>query len=342
MYYKNDSTMALMALSTLLFMFMATTVQAQFFRSETILFQDFLENERIGEFPSRWDHVRGNAGVGHHDGTYVIAFFQTRTEIRPRTDALATLPASFSIELDYLMNDFRQHAYEIRFTDERGRRSATLYINGEKVSFNSRQGDARVEGHTPFTRQTFQPGWRQLSFSLDQGHLRVFVDGIRVLNAPRLDVEIAGFVIQGGRPENAKPNADAFIRNIIVAEGGISLYEQVVSQGKFSTNDIYFAVNRADIKPESMVVIHQIFHLMQDHPELSFSIEGHTDSDGGADHNQHLSEQRAASVMQQLISLGIAPHRLTARGWGLSKPIADNNTAAGKAQNRRVEFVMQE
>jgi len=85
--------------------------------------------------------------------------------------------------------------------------------------------------------------------------------------------------------------------------------------------------------------INEILYVMQKDPTINFSVEGHTDSDGDENTNQKLSEDRAKVVMNKLIELGIAPARLKSKGFGESKPIADNNTAEGKAQNRRVEFV---
>lgn len=82
--------------------------------------------------------------------------------------------------------------------------------------------------------------------------------------------------------------------------------------------------------------------MMTDHPDLKFCIEGHTDSDGADDGNQTLSEKRAEAVRKELIKLGIDSNRLTSKGWGETKPVADNNTAEGKAQNRRVEFIKQD
>jgi len=317
----------------------ALSAQAQFVRTEAVIFEDDLSEARMGEFPSRWDLVSGSAEVAHYDGTPVLAFLRPRTVVGPRLEGRG-LPETFSIELDYLMNDFRQHYYHIRFQDSRGRRSISLEIRGNSMQVR-RQGSVIAEGDMPSTGATFQPGWRQLALSFEEGQMRAFVDGQRVLHVPRLDAELNSVVIEGGRPANARPDANAFIRNLVLAEGGISLYEQVLSEGRFTTNDIHFDVNRADIRPESMTIIHQIFYLLQDHPELRFSIEGHTDSDGSESLNQQLSQQRAESVMRRLVEMGVAQDRLTATGHGESRPIEDNSTVEGKARNRRVEFVVQ-
>lgn len=74
-------------------------------------------------------------------------------------------------------------------------------------------------------------------------------------------------------------------------------------------------------------------------PELNFSVEGHTDSDGNDANNLKLSKARGKAVMDKLISMGIDSSRLKSGGFGESKPIDNNSTPEGKANNRRVEFV---
>ena len=73
-------------------------------------------------------------------------------------------------------------------------------------------------------------------------------------------------------------------------------------------------------------------------PDARIAIDGHTDSTGSASHNQTLSEARAASVRDYFVSKGIAASRLTARGFGGTRPVASNETAEGRAKNRRVEL----
>lgn len=119
----------------------------------------------------------------------------------------------------------------------------------------------------------------------------------------------------------------------------LNLYEQIVTIGKFTTRDILFDVSRATIKPESFRTINKIATLMKEHPDLTFRIDGHTDSDGGAAFNQKLSEDRAISIKRALIKFGIGETRLYVKGWGEVQPIATNLTRAGKKKNRRVEFI---
>ncbi|MDN5200458.1 OmpA family protein [Fulvivirgaceae bacterium BMA10] len=126
---------------------------------------------------------------------------------------------------------------------------------------------------------------------------------------------------------------------ISTPEEGMDLYEQVVTQGKFVTRDILFDVAKSTIKPESFSIVNKIATLMKEHPDLTFRIDGHTDSDGEARFNQRLSEDRAKAIKEALIKFGIHESRLYTRGYGETEPIATNATKEGKRLNRRVEFI---
>ena len=103
---------------------------------------------------------------------------------------------------------------------------------------------------------------------------------------------------------------------------------------------MFFEVNKTIIKPVSYGILNEVAQVMKDYPAITVRVEGHTDSDGTDDANMVLSQGRSESVMQYLITQGIAANRLTAQGFGESRPIDTNKTAAGKANNRRVEFTI--
>jgi OmpA-OmpF porin, OOP family len=109
-------------------------------------------------------------------------------------------------------------------------------------------------------------------------------------------------------------------------DGHISLY-------------INFDFGKSDIQPDSKKIVDQIAEMLTTNPALKISIEGHTDNVGTPASNKTLSENRAKSVMSALTSSGIEASRLFAKGWGLEKPISENNTEEGRAKNRRVEIV---
>ncbi|PWU04266.1 MAG: flagellar motor protein MotB [Bacteroidetes bacterium] len=104
--------------------------------------------------------------------------------------------------------------------------------------------------------------------------------------------------------------------------------------------NIFFDVNKYDLKPESRAELDEVFKLLTDNPNVRISISGHTDDVGKAADNLTLSKNRANAVVAYLISKGIKADRLQANGFGATKPIADNKTEEGKAANRRTELTV--
>lgn len=109
------------------------------------------------------------------------------------------------------------------------------------------------------------------------------------------------------------------------------------------TQKIHFEFNRSIIRPISYPILDDVVQLLKLNPQIKrVQVEGHTDAIGGDAYNQRLSESRAKAVVAYLVSKGIASDRLTAVGYGRSRPIADNSTAEGRAKNRRTEFTVLE
>lgn len=104
--------------------------------------------------------------------------------------------------------------------------------------------------------------------------------------------------------------------------------------------NIYFDFNMATLKPESFVELEKVVAFLNENPTVEIEIEGHTDSVGPDDRNLSLSQGRSQSVVDYLVSQGIAKERLVAKGFGETKPIDTNDTDAGRANNRRVEFTV--
>jgi len=119
----------------------------------------------------------------------------------------------------------------------------------------------------------------------------------------------------------------------------MNMIGQKFTDAKIVTHGILFDVDKATIKPESMGTLNQIKRILTQNPDLKFEVDGHTDNTGAAAHNLTLSQQRAAAVKAELVSMGIDATRLTTKGFGDTKPIAPNSTDEGNANNRRVEFV---
>jgi outer membrane protein OmpA-like peptidoglycan-associated protein len=107
-------------------------------------------------------------------------------------------------------------------------------------------------------------------------------------------------------------------------------------------DQVHFTSDQDVILTESQPLLVQVAEIIKIHPEWeSILIEGHCDSRAGDAHNLDLSQRRAQSVLQFLVSRGVEPSRLRAQGFGRSRPIAPNTTEEGMAQNRRVEFTIE-
>jgi outer membrane protein OmpA-like peptidoglycan-associated protein len=103
-------------------------------------------------------------------------------------------------------------------------------------------------------------------------------------------------------------------------------------------NNVFFAFNSADLKSESKIELNLLVDLLIKNPQMKIEIGGHTDNKGTKAYNQKLSENRAKSVYEYLISKGIEESRLSYKGYDFSEPIATNDTDEGRAKNRRTEF----
>jgi outer membrane protein OmpA-like peptidoglycan-associated protein len=315
---------------------------------EIILFDD-LKEEESGEFPSRWDLVAGSAENASLGEVKVISL-ENKSVIKPLMNNDNYLPEVFTIEFDAYFDKIKYvnwQSYNIRFwagrswgsLNELSDKTGTIY--SLKIFRHGASITGRIDKEN-FKYEAFEksledngPNWRRIALAFNKRSLKVFVDKERVLNIPNFPIKPKMFSIEGYTGEDA----ERLIKNIRIAEGGKGLYDRIVADGKFITRGITFDVNKATIKPESMGVISKIVKLMNKHSDLNFSIEGHTDSDGDETLNQKLSEQRAESVKNLLLEMGIEKVRLESKGFGEIKPIDENNNPEGKANNRRVEFV---
>jgi outer membrane protein OmpA-like peptidoglycan-associated protein len=143
------------------------------------------------------------------------------------------------------------------------------------------------------------------------------MDGDGVLDKDDECPEVAGTAANNGCPE---PDVE------------------VISELNEYSKTVLFDLNKATIRQDSQEALKSIAEIMNEYPNTIFHIEGHTDSTGSAEYNEKLSRERAASVEMWLEENGVPNNRLTSEGYGEERPIATNNTAAGRQDNRRVEI----
>jgi OmpA-OmpF porin, OOP family len=317
-----------------------------FVPGERIFFEDNQENEKNGEFPSRWDLWGGgnveNAAYGAHN---VIYFKEASSCIVPflKEPEKDNLPDLFTVEFDCWFEPDEYCEYLVSFYDLKNQSGSATEIDPLIINANHAEISGKGGGFYPGEQELGEITsgfWRHVAISFNTRALKVYLDDARVVNIPNLGINPMGLTICCDQMNTVgSKGTNRFVKNIRIAEGAVKLYDKLMQDGKIVANGIRFDVNKAIIKPESMGVINSIYSMLKEHPEVNLSVEGHTDSDGDDASNQSLSERRAKAVADQLVSMGIPASRLTSKGWGETKPVGANNTPEGKAANRRVEFV---
>lgn len=314
-----------------------------FVPGDKVLFEDNHENEQNGEFPSRWDLVRGG-GVENavFDNQKVIYFRSGDALIVPffKNPKADYLPDIFTIEFDAWFEAKEYCYYNLKLYDQKNqaKNCSQVTITANAVDYYGLGGSTYPgEKHDNNLEKSY---WRHIALSFNVRALKIYLDDVRLINIPNADCNPTGVTLGVPSFNSAGTKGiNRFIKNIRIAEGGVKLYDRLQQDGKIISTGVRFDVGKATLRPESMGVINTIYQLMSDHPDVRFSIEGHTDSDGDEASNLKLSEQRAETVVSTLKQMGIDGSRLSSKGWGENKPISDNATPEGKANNRRVEFV---
>lgn len=311
----------------------ATQVQQQyrgnksdFVSGERVIFWDTLANEWTGEFPSRWDLIFGTVENGRFGEGNVIAFISNNSKIKPLMSSTSYLPDPFTVEAEIYFHHKGNEGY---------------YINLDKaISVRFSNTSVRAQGTTTYLRdRKARVGWRKAALSYHKGALKVYLDGERLVNIPRVKERPPSLSISA-LSHNAAGSKPAMIRNIRMAEGGVPLYRRLVTDGKVIFNTIQFDYNQATLRPSARESIDRIAAMMKQQGTVRLQVEGHTDSDGSNEANQSLSEKRAAAVKAALVAQGIAADRLQTKGWGEEKPLVTDDTQEAKQQNRRVEFIL--
>jgi len=128
------------------------------------------------------------------------------------------------------------------------------------------------------------------------------------------------------------------VKGVASQQGCPEISQEVIRKVEYAAKNIYFNTGSSKLLSRSFKPLNEVVDILKQNTDLSLSIDGHTDNTGPSAFNQSLSQKRAEAVKAYMISKGISAGRLTAAGYGQDQPVADNNTAAGRQQNRRVEL----
>lgn len=318
---------------------------------ESLFYDDFAE-DFIGDFPSKWN-TDGGGEVVTIENTKWLEMKMSSFYIPD----VGTLPENYTIEFDLRTtgvdkNTSSQARFHVILDESTGfgygKNALYAYLpfcqyisqgvriwaqeDGKRLLDNTVTADVRAE-------MIAEP---HIAVAVNKERFRLWINEQKILDVPRAvaDGKITSLKFE---PRGLKDGKERlFISNIKVAKGGVDLRRKLIAEGKISTNGILFDSGSANIKPESMGIIRQIYQVLQQDASINLKIVGHTDSDGSDDANMKLSKNRADAVKNALVSVyAVDGTRLTTEGKGELEPVAENGSAEGKAQNRRVEFIKQ-
>ena len=340
--------------------------KSDFKRGANVFFEDDLNGERMGEFPSKWDLLEGSeVEVVNVKGAKAIRMEASR--IQPLMKEKEYLPEEFTIEFDVLAQpaeegsgwdgtldlfmdgDDGRRVFDIRMSPEYhpyygGEYSGIGWGWGaENPNGNKMEGEP---GRQAINRYLKKNEWNHIAISFNKRAFKMYLNYQRIVNIPNM-IQPRSWAMDG----SSDSDKGIFVTNIVMAKGAVDLYERnttdyasavekaIAETGKFVTNNILFETGKATLKPESMDEIRKVADYMKKNPSARFEVQGHTDNQGSDKVNDPLSQQRAEAVVKALEGEGVDPFNLRPVGKGSHEPVADNKTEEGRAKNRRVEFI---
>lgn len=312
--------------------------------NKVIFYTDFSE-DKVGNFARGLKYRGGPAEVIERNDMKVLRATGNAEFLIP---VGKKLPERFTFEVDIIaplsgsMN--RALAFE-------GGATQLGDDNSAWITWNPQGGWIQGSGLNMATGSVKTPDAMVSVFAGNVTHVRVLMDGAyfkmyanerRMYNIPELAFKRDSVirVSLGGTEEDGMA---VYVTGIRVAESETDvLYDALAAKGRWVTQGIMFATGKAELQPESRPVLKEIASTLKQHADLKILIEGHTDNVGSPASNLTLSDARAAAVKAALVSdFGVSADRVTTKGFGDTKPSVPNTTAAGRAQNRRVEVVKQ-
>jgi outer membrane protein OmpA-like peptidoglycan-associated protein len=300
---------------------------------DKVLFFDDFSGDEVGNFPRRLELVQGNMEVAEwRGGRYLRSTGMGEIAI-PLPE---TLPERFTFEMDVYHGARRNTWGDVtaRFAE---RTTNVVPV----VQVNWTRGGVLATGQNAITevgQEKFKDAFVPIRVMADGKYVKVYMGDKRVANLPNVDLGRARKIWVQIPASDESP---AYVGNIRVAAGGKKLYDALSASGRVATHGILFDTGSDHIRAESTPTLKEITTMLGEHPDLSLTIEGHTDNVGDEQANMALSAKRAEAVKAYLVGKGVSADRLTTAGLGASKPAAPNTTVEGRQQNRRVELVKQ-
>jgi outer membrane protein OmpA-like peptidoglycan-associated protein len=320
---------------------------------KVIAFEDFSQDS-IGDFPASWNTNASGEIVTIANRTGRWLKLTGAGVFVPDFPALAD---NFTLEFDLLVapkfdSGYRLNTAIVELEDLKA--PAAWQVADNRFHFNvlpakpesSTQMEPRqdgvgvalvgaeIKGFGPDGVPVHVSVWRQ------RQRVRVYFNENKVWDVPRALSPKAKYNAIVFFVPGVDAGSEYYLANIRLAAGAPDTRNKLLTEGKWVTHGILFDVNSDKVKPESYGAIKEISNVLGENADVKVQIIGHTDSDGDEAQNLDLSKRRAEAVRAVLIAqFKIDGSRLTTDGKGETQPIDRNDTAAGKANNRRVEFV---
>jgi outer membrane protein OmpA-like peptidoglycan-associated protein len=325
-----------------------------FVQGEKIVAFDDFTQDAIGDFPAKWNtNTSGEiVTISGRPGRWLklagSGFFLP--------EFINALPDDFTLEFDILTAPTFSGYYlnsviaELPSGGAANWTAATNYFSlrlipgsgdggssESQVRQDSTTAAQQSKAATQFTKAAnpvHVSMWRQ------RQRIRVYLNEEKVWDLPRALATTAKLNTFVFAPRVDDPKGEFYIGNLRLAVGAPDTRNKLITDGKWVTHGILFDVNSDRVRPESYGALKEISNVLNENADVKVQIVGHTDADGDAAQNLDLSKRRAASVRAVLAKeFGIADSRMETDGQGESQPVDKNDTPAGKANNRRVEFV---
>lgn len=319
-----------------------------------IVYEDFA-NDAIGDFPDKWN-TNSSGEVVTIEGKPGHWFMLTKHGVFI-PEFIDSLPDNFTFEFDLLCDELvgswglNTNIAELENRDRpedwgtaNNRFTFNILPGGDgrgscsyerrKNSVGEAATSSQINHFSDKTRIVHVALWRQ------KERMRLYLNEEKVFDLPKAVLMEAKFnsVVYSVQLSDGKSHF--LMTNLRLAVGAPDTRNKILTQNKWVTHGILFDVNSANIKPESYGTLKEMANVLKENPDLKVMIVGHTDADGKDADNLDLSKRRAASVKTALAKeFGIGESRMETDGKGEGEPIDKNDNPAGKANNRRVEFI---
>ena len=303
---------------------------------KVIIFQDFSDIELGGTPEAGWE-INGVAEVMEIEGKKWLKM-EEDTELIP---TYRSYPEELTIEFYLYGRNLYYEQMMLTFENEEEEYESKVEIGYDEVRWRGYYGDKELPHKamekTFYGEQSVVP----VAMTIENGKMTLYVNRIRAaVVSGFFPVAVEKITFEAGVFSEEDENNLIAVTGIRIATGIPKVADAILKEGRYISHGIHFAVDSAEIRPESYSVLKEVAETLKAIPELRLRIVGHTDSTGTEEYNERLSLERAEAVKNYIISeFGIEGTMLETDGKGEAEPMADNSTPEGRAANRRVEFI---